>query len=99
VSTVVQPLVAVLFRTPLFAEGIAAAFEGFADVRAFPEGEGTEDLIRVLRPDGVVIEGNVRVRPDLGSPALRVDLERTPGLTPGEIRNALLRLMLKRELG
>ena len=51
------PLVAALCRVPLLCEALASAFEGIAEIRAFPaELDDTDGLLRSLRPDAVVVD-------------------------------------------
>ena len=51
------PVVAVFYRVPLVAEALTGAFEGMAEVRAFPANDGdTAGVLRWLRPDAVVVD-------------------------------------------
>ena len=51
------PVVAILCRVPIVAEGLAGAFEGMAEVRTFPANGGdTAGVLRWLRPDAVVVD-------------------------------------------
>lgn len=51
------PVVALLCRVPMVAEALAGAFEGMAEVRAFPANDGdTAGVLRWLRPDAVVAD-------------------------------------------
>ena len=53
-----RPLVAVLYRVPLFAEAMLGAFEGFADVQVVPAGRDSEGVLRWLEPDALVLDGD-----------------------------------------
>lgn len=71
------PLVAVVFRVPLFVEALAAAFDGIADVQGVRRGDGgLAGLLLALRPDAVVVEGGEGQSFDLLVPVVHVDLER-----------------------
>jgi hypothetical protein len=103
------PLVAVLYRVPLFVEALAAAFDGLADLRAVRRDDRDVDgLLDALKPDALIVQdGDLPGRHD-EIPAVRVELEggavhaRRDGewtevgvdLSPEAIRNAVLRTML-----
>jgi hypothetical protein len=104
------PLVAVLYRVPLFVEALTEAFEGLAEVQPVRMGDGdVGGLLEALRPDALIVEA-VEVPPSATDvPAVHVCLEsglvraRKDGtwtevgvdLSPEAIRNALLRAMLR----
>lgn len=71
-----RPLVAVIFRVPLFVEAVAAAFEGLADVQALRSGDvELAGLLAALRPNAVIYEGSQEPLFQLGVPLAHVDLE------------------------
>jgi hypothetical protein len=103
------PLVAVVFRVPLFVEALDAAFDGLADVQGVRRIDaGLEGLLKALRPDAVVVEGPDNLALELFVPVVHVDLERqtveswVDGAWRGEqvdlsgeaIRNVVLTAML-----
>ena len=52
-----RPLVALICRVPIVSEALETAFDGVADVRAFPARRGdTHGLLRWLEPDAVVVD-------------------------------------------
>lgn len=72
-----RPLVAVVFRVPLFVEALAAAFDGLADVQGLRAGDGElVGLLAALRPNAVVVEGPEEPAITLDVPLVHVDLER-----------------------
>jgi hypothetical protein len=72
-----RPLVAVVFRVPLFVEALTAAFDGLADVQGLRAVDGELDgLLVVLRPDAVVVEGTEEPQLAIDVPVVYVDLER-----------------------
>ena len=104
------PLVAVLYRVPLFVEALTAAFDGLAEVQPVKLGDGDVDgLLEALSPDAVIVEALEVTTAGAGVPAVHVCLEsgavraRKDGewtdvgvdLSPEAIRNALLRAMLR----
>ena len=53
-----RPLVAVVFRVPLFVEAVAAAFDGIAEVQGLRAADSALDgLLIALRPNAVIVEG------------------------------------------
>ena len=103
------PLVAVLYRVPLFVEALTDAFEGFAEVQPVRIGDGdVGGLLEALRPDALIVEALAVPASVIDVPAVHVCLEsglvraREDGrwaevgvdLSPEAIRNALLRVML-----
>jgi hypothetical protein len=103
------PLVAVLYRVPLFVEAVIAAFDGLADIQPVKIADGDVDgLLAALRPDALIIEALEVPAAGADVPAVHVCLEsgavraRQDGewteigvdLSPEGIRNALLRAML-----
>jgi hypothetical protein len=71
-----RPLVAVVFRVPLFVEALAAAFDGLAEVQGVRAGDGAlAGLVHALRPDAIVIESPGEPELRVAVPTLHVDLE------------------------
>jgi hypothetical protein len=71
-----RPLVAVVFRIPLFVEAIVAAFDGLAEIQGVRAAdERLNGLLEALRPQAVVVE-SARV-PEFRTEAVvfQVDLE------------------------
>jgi hypothetical protein len=101
------PLVAVLYRVPLFAEALEGAFDGVAEVRAYRTEGGATGLLKTLEPDAVIAEGEytnakawARGR---GIPVFEVDLragtfalvgEAPRPADPAELRNAVAGALL-----
>lgn len=53
-----RPLVAVVFRIPLFVEALVGAFDGLADVQGVRAADtALNGLVDALRPEAVVVEG------------------------------------------
>jgi hypothetical protein len=72
-----RPLVAVVFRVPLFVEALTAAFDGLADVQGVRAVDvELEGLVFALRPDAVVLETSGEPALALEVPLVHVDLER-----------------------
>jgi hypothetical protein len=72
-----RPLVAVVFRVPLFVEALTAAFDGLADVQALRAVDGElAGLLGALRPDAVVVEATDEPLLEMSVPLVHVDLER-----------------------
>ena len=109
VGAPVLPLVAVLYRAPLFVEAVAAAFAGIADVRAVRHDDGdVAGLLEALRADAVVVQDEGDASFEARVPAIFVDLESSAvrvrrngawlhvgvDLSAEAIRNALLRAMV-----
>jgi len=103
------PLVAVLYRVPLFAEALEGAFDGVADVRAYRTDGGATGLLKTLEPDAVIFEGeyeNARAwARGRGIPVFEVDLhagtftirgEAVRPADPAELRNAVAGALLGR---
>ena len=105
------PLVAVVYRVPLFVEAVTAAFDEFAWVQPLRAGDAdVRGLLAVLRPDAVIVEDGTRPSLDVDVPVLHVDLETAVvhakrggeweelalELSPEAIRNTVLRAMLER---
>jgi len=104
------PLVAVLYRVPLFVEALIAAFDGLAEVQPIKMADGDIDgLLAALLPDALIVEALEVPATGADIPAVHVCLEsgavraRKDGewsevgvdLSPEAIRNALLRAMLR----
>lgn len=71
-----RPLVAVVFRVPLFVEALAAAFDGIGEVQPIRATDGgLAGLLEALRPDGIVAEGIALPALRWNGPMVRVDLE------------------------
>jgi len=106
------PLVAVLYRVPLFVEALVEAFDGLAEVQPIKLADSDMDgLLAALRPDALIVEALEVPAAGADGPAVHVCLEsgavraRKNGewtevgvdLSPEAIRNALLRAMLRSE--
>jgi hypothetical protein len=104
------PLVAVLYRVPLFVEALIEAFDGLADVQPVKIADSdVGGLLIALRPDALIVEALEVPAAGADVPAVHVCLEsgavraRKDGqwtevgvdLSPEAIRNALLRAMLR----
>lgn len=71
-----RPLVAVVFRVPLFIEALSAAFEGLADVQALNAADGElQGLLGALHPDAVVVEASDEPAVMVDVPLVHVDLD------------------------
>jgi hypothetical protein len=71
-----RPLVAVVFRVPLFVEALAAAFDGLAEVQGVRALDGAlGGLLEALRPDAIVVECPEPPALRFAAPLLHVDLE------------------------
>lgn len=71
-----RPLVAVVFRVPLFVEALTAAFDGLADLQQIRARDGAlSGLLQALRPDAVVVEDSQFPELRVSAPILYVDLE------------------------
>ncbi|MEO8291478.1 MAG: hypothetical protein ABI649_10855 [Gaiellaceae bacterium] len=56
---IASPLVAVVCCTPIIAEALAAALDGFAEVKSFPGCRGlTAALLGSMQPDAVIVESD-----------------------------------------
>jgi hypothetical protein len=72
-----RPLVAVVFRVPLFVEGLSAAFDGLADLQALNAADvELAGLVEALSPNAIVVEGSEEPALPLDIPLVHVDLER-----------------------
>jgi hypothetical protein len=109
-ATRTAPLVLVLYRVPLFVEGLTLAFDGVAHVQALRiDDGGVAGLLAALRPDAVIVEDGDSPLGVVGLPALHVDLgagqlrtfhegawhELSTDLSPEAIRNALLAALVE----
>ena len=106
-STRTVPLVAVLYRVPLFAEALEGAFDGVAEMHAYRTEGGATGLLKTLEPDAVIVEGEytnakawARGR---GIPIFHVDLHTgtftgaagvAQAAEPAELRNAVAGALL-----
>lgn len=71
-----RPLVAVVFRVPLFVEAVTAAFDGIAEVQPVRAMDGAlGGLLDALRPDAIVAEGIALPTLHWNGPMVQVDLE------------------------
>jgi hypothetical protein len=71
-----RPLVAVVFRVPLFVEALTAAFDGLADVQGLRAVDGElQGLLAALRPDAVVVEATEEPSLNVDVPLVHANLE------------------------
>lgn len=75
-----RPVVAVLYRVPLFVEALHGIFDGFADVHAVHADADAESVVRWLRPDALVLDGDTDGFPlawagETGGTVVRVNLQ------------------------
>jgi hypothetical protein len=53
-----RPFVAVVCRVPMVGEALRDTLSAFATVEFFPAHDGTEGLLRSVRPDAVVVDSD-----------------------------------------